>query len=330
MTPRWVFSLAGLAGLALPAGAAADLPEVVDRAAGSVVGIEVTPADVRPAALHRFGVGFVFDPNGHVVTTMATVGGAEAVQVRLDDGRRVDARVVGTDPVFGIAVLEVGTRAPAFPLGRADLARLGEPVAAVTRAADGRVVVRAGILSARGGAGGASPVLDDDLHVDFDLDPSFAGAPLLDAAGRVLGLCTGRATPPPGPARRRGAAGIRMVLGTRLTAIPVDAISEAVRQIVERGHVDWPWLGLVVQEAPVSGGAARVEVATLPPGSPAATGGVAPGDLVVSIDGRRVRRIADVQRAVLARRIGQHVALIVERGGRSQTLDLVVQARPGP
>jgi S1-C subfamily serine protease len=335
---RNVLSLVSLAALAVPASAAADLPEVVDRAAGSVVGIEVAPADVRPAALNRSGVGFVVDQNGHVVTTAAVVGGAETVRVRLDDGRRLDARVVGVDTAFGVAVIELAARPPAFPLGRADLARLGEPVATVTRAGDGRVAVRAGILSARGGRG--APVLDDHLQVDFDLDASFLGAPLLDGAGRVLGLFTVRAgTPPhpnelrssgtPGPPRRRGVTDLG---ATRLAAVPMDVVSEAVRQILERGHVDWPWLGMALQEVAPSGagGVARVEVVAADPGSPAAAGGVAPGDLVLSVDGRRVRRVADVQRAILLRRAGQHVTLVVERSGQSQTLDVVAQARPGP
>lgn len=327
MIPRRnVLSLVCLAAVAAPRPAAGDLPEVVDRASGSVVGIEVAPADVRPPALNRFGVGFVVDPGGHVVTTAAIVGGARTVRVRLDDGRRLDARVVGVDLAFDLAVLELAAaRPPAFPLGRADLARLGEPVATVTRASDGRVVVRSGVLSARGGR--AAPILDDDLQPDFDLDPTFLGAPLLDGAGRVLGLLTARPAPALGPPRRR----VPVPGALRLAAVPIDVVSEAVRQILERGHVDWPWLGMAVQEVPPSGagGVARLAVFAVDPGSPAAAAAVAPGDLVLSLDGRRVRRIADVQRAVLARRVGQHLSVVIERAGQSQTLDLVAQARPG-
>jgi putative serine protease PepD len=322
------FSLLGVAALAAGRPAAADLPEVVDRAAGSVLLVEVTPADARPPALDRTGPGFVIDPNGHVVTASALVSGARAVRVRTEDGRRVDARVIGADETFGLAVLGVEGRPSSFPLGRADLARLGEPVSSVTRTPDGRLSARAGVLSSRGGTGSA--VIDDDLTVDFPLDDTFVGAPLLDAAGRVLGMFTVRPqpAPPAGPTRRGRAVAITIVRGrvdTVLAAVPIDVVSEAVRQILERGRVDWPWVGVTLR---MTGG--RVEVATVAPGAAAGTAGVAGGDVVTTVDGRRVRTVADVQRAILIRRVGQRVSFVVERAGQSRTFDLVLEARPRP
>ena len=308
-----------------PAIVGASLPEIVDRASGSVVAIEVRPADARPPVLNRFGVGMVFDPTGHVVTTASLIVGAQTIVVRLEDGRQLPARVLGTDAAFDLAVLEVAARPPALPLGRGDLARLGESVSAITRTPDGNVIVRTGILSARGGIGAL--LLDDDLVPDPALDLRFAGAPLLDAGGRALGLVAVRSPGlPTPPSTRRGpsVARSRAAPAPQAAAVPIDIVGEAVRQILERGQVDWPWLGLGLRSAPGS----RLEVAATEPGSPAAGAGLAEGDVVVSLDGRRVRSIADVQRIVLTRRIGQRMMLLTSRGGAPRSVEVVTQARP--
>jgi len=329
LSPSLRCILVVLATVVAPAAARASLPEIVDRAAGSVVSLEVAPAGARAAGGHRFGAGWVFDPAGHIVSSAKLVGGASSVVVRLQDGRQLPARVLGTDAAFDLAVLDAGARLPALPIGRGDLARLGESVSAITRTADGNVVVRAGILSARGGTG--APLLDDDLLPDPALDGSFVGAPLLDGAGRALGLVALRAPARPATAPRRalGAAAFAR-LGSAseppLAAVPVDVVSEAVRQILDGGHVQWPWLGLGLRTAADN----RLEVASTEPASPAAGADLAPGDVVVSLQGRRVRSIADVQRIVLTHRVGSSMALVTSRGGATRSVDVVTQAHPGP
>jgi putative serine protease PepD len=230
LTTAWLGGPAPVAVPALPraAGVAPASPAaggIADVAAGvlpSVVSVEV-----RSASGSATGSGFVVDGLGHVVTNAHVVSGARQVQLALSDGRRLAAETVGADPASDIAVLRVvGAPAPPpLPLGRSADLRVGDTVLAVGSPLGLSGSVTAGIVSAVDraadiGSGAAAPA----VQTDASINPGNSGGPLVDAAGRVVGVNTAIATIGP----RSGNIGIGF-------AIPVDrAVAVAERIIAAR------------------------------------------------------------------------------------------------
>ena len=205
---------------ALPGGSIADVAAVV---LPSVVSVEV-----RRTGATGTGSGFVLDALGHVVTNAHVVSEAGQVQLALPDGRRVVAETVGSDPASDIAVLRVvGTPVPPpLPLGRSADLRVGDTVLAVGSPLGLSGSVTAGIVSAvdRVAELGAAGLPQPAVQTDASINPGNSGGPLVDTAGRVVGVNTAIATLGP----RSGSIGIGF-------AIPVDrAVAVAERLIAAR------------------------------------------------------------------------------------------------
>ena len=189
--------------------AAALLPSVVDISAGS-----------------GRGSGFAIDDDGHVMTNSHVVEGFSRVQVRMTDGRRTAARVVGTDPTTDVAVLEVaGSPPPAATLGVSTGLRIGQPVIAVGAPLGLTSTVTAGIVSATERTARLGPGLSSELplvQTDASINPGNSGGPLANLDGQVVGMNTAIATVG-GP--EAGSIGIGF-------AIPIDRAATVARQII--------------------------------------------------------------------------------------------------
>lgn len=276
-----------------------------------------------PRAAKALGSGFLVDAEGHVVTNNHVVEGATKVVVTLEDGRELEARVVGRDPRTDVAVLKVeaGKPLPFLALGDSDKARPGDWVVAVGNPFGLGGTVTAGILSARGRDIGAGPY-DDFLQVDAPINHGNSGGPLFGLDGSVIGVNTAIFSP------SGGSVGIGF-------AIPANVVKQVVAELEAHGRMERGYIGLVSQPVtPEMAAALKLPqqqgalVAELEPGAPAAKAGLKPGDVITAVNGGAVSDPRGLARQVAALRPGTEATLAVRRDGAEQTLRLTTAALP--
>ena len=277
------------------------------------------------------GSGFVWDEDGHVVTNYHVVQGAQRAMVRLADHSEWPARPVGFDADHDVAVLRIeapGDRLRPLPRGTSRDLRVGQYTMAIGNPFGLDQTLTTGVISAlnrRIRAQNGRPI-QGVIQTDAAINPGNSGGPLLDSAGRVIGINTAILAP----------EGSYVGIGF---AVPVDTVNRAVPQLISTGRVTRPGIGVslaqerIVRELGLEG-ALVVDVS---PGSAAERAGLAPtrrdssgrivlGDLIVAIDGHPVTTVDDLTLQLEQRQIGQDIRLTVERNGRRRDLDVRVQA----
>lgn len=279
------------------------------------------------------GTGWLWDRLGHVVTNAHVVEGAAAAAVRLADGRSFPARLVGAAPAHDLAVLRIdltGARPAPLPLGTSADLSVGQGVLAIGNPFGLDFTLTTGIVSALGrelpGRGGRP--IRDLIQTDAAINPGNSGGPLIDSAGRVIGVNTAIFSP------SGASAGIGF-------AVPVDTVARVVPEIIRTGRYAPPVIGVHVDAAldrlAARRGVVGAVVLGVEPGSPAAEAGLAPartapggaltiGDVITAVDGAPVGSAADLLGALADRRPGEEVRLGVERGGRGRELTLRLAA----
>ena len=330
--------------------------DIYDRSKSGVVQINSTtivqpqadpffPFQPAPQRQEGLGSGFVIDKDGHVVTNNHVVQGADEVSISFTNRDRVRAKVVGVDPATDLAVLkiDVGSRAlTPLPLGNSSAVGVGDPVVAIGNPFGLQRTVTAGIVSALGRPlsepGGVR--LDGLIQTDAALNAGNSGGPLLDAAGRVIGVNTAILT---GNSIERGNVGIGF-------AVPVDTVKEVTGDLIEHGRVDRPYIGVTVLpidarlsqlfRLPVRSGLLVQEVAA---GSPARGAGlhggttrvvvagesyVLGGDVIVAVDGTPVATLDGLRNALEDHQPGDTVKLRIRRGGDERDLDVKLGRQP--
>jgi serine protease Do len=268
--------------------------------------------------------GFIIAPDGYILTNNHVVDGATRVQVRLDDGRELPARVAGRDPQTDLALLKVAAASlPVIPLGDSSAVQVGEPVMAVGNPFGLEQTVTTGIVSATGRVIGEGPY-DDFIQTDASINPGNSGGPLINARGEAVGVNTAIVS------RSGGSVGIGF-------AVPVHLAKFVIPQLAEKGHVERGWLGVSAQpltrELAASLGLSRTEgalVSQVVEGSPAAAAGVRRGDVIVEVDGRKVSRTTTLSLLVAAAPIGKDLKVSVLRDGKAVTLSARVARREQP
>jgi S1-C subfamily serine protease len=257
------------------------------------------------------GTGFAV-AGGRIVTNHHVVADAERVAVHLA-GRRVRARVVGSDAGTDLAILRLpprrARRLATLPLGNSAGVRPGDTAVALGNPYGLRRTVTAGVVSAVGRritAPDGSPIRDV-IQTDAAINPGNSGGPLLDVEGRVIGVI----------AQSRGDG-----LGF---AVPVDTLRRVAPQLVRHGEVRRAYLGVTTTAA--RGGARVVDTA---PGAPAARAGLRDGDVIVSVAGERVGGPAALAEEIERRRPGRRVLIELRRGSRTRSLEVELGRRPSP
>ena len=289
------------------------------------------------------GSGFVISKDGYVVTNAHVVEGSEDVRVRFGasaDRESVDARVVGGDPSTDIAVLKVDgvPRRDLRPLALGDSGkvRVGDPAIAIGNPFGFDQTVTTGIVSAlqRQIPAPNNFSIDDVIQTDASVNPGNSGGPLLDAAGRVIGVNSQIAT-----GGSQGSVGIGF-------AVPSNTVKEVVPKLQEDGKIERPYIGVVTApltdlsrdlNLPVEQGALVQDVQ---PGSPAAKAGLRAGrtrtdegltlggDIIVKVAGRDVRNPEDVAGAIENKKPGETIEIEFLRGRNRETVDLTLAPRP--
>lgn len=266
------------------------------------------------------GSGFLVSPEGHVITNHHVVQGARGVEVRLHDGRRLAARVLGSDARTDLAVLKVDGVAdlPVMRLGDSDALQVGELVMALGNPFGLEESVTLGIVSRKPARSSAAGPGFQFIQTDAAVNPGNSGGPLVNMAGEVVGVNSA--------ATSRGSIGF---------AIPSRVVQAVAPVLAAQGKMTWGWLGVTISDieeepaaapgAPLEGGALVREVR---PDEPAARGGVKPGDVVVEVDGKPVREPRDLQQIVAGLAPGRAIPLAVLRDGRRETLTVQIGEAP--
>ena len=275
------------------------------------------------------GSGFIIDAAGFIVTNNHVVDGATRVMVKLEDGRELQARVVGRDSRTDVALLkiEAGAPLPFVALGDSDQAQPGDWVVAMGNPYGLSGTVTTGVVSATGRDIGAGPY-DDFIQVDAPINQGNSGGPLFARDGGVIGVNTAIFSP------TGGSVGIGF-------AVPSNMVKRVVVELREKGQVERGFLGVSTQpvntamaaalKLPAKGAEAPqgALVAGVENDSPAAKAGLKPGDVVTALDGKAVRNPRDLARSVADLRPGAKADLKLWRDGAEASLRVDIAAQPG-
>ena len=311
-----------------------------EQARDSVVFIATTERVVNPWTRNALqvprgtGSGFLWDRLGHVVTNDHVVAGASGAVVRLADGRAFNAVLVGTSPAHDLAVLRIGVgtgRPEPLPIGTSHDLRVGQKVFAIGNPFGLDWTLTTGIISAlnRELPSETGAVIERLIQTDAAINPGNSGGPLLDSAGRLIGVNTAIFSP------SGASAGIGF-------AVPVDTVNRVVPQLIAQRRYIRPSLGIRVEEQLNAALSARfgiegVFVLEVEPGSAAERAGLRParlgrdsgfqtGDVLVEIEGRQLRRVADLLAALDQRAPGDTVRLAILRDGRRVEISATLEA----
>jgi S1-C subfamily serine protease len=320
-----------------------DAPGVVYVQARSVQ-TQPSPFDLFPHAEENLstGSGFVLDEHGNLLTNAHVVSGATEVRVTVSDQRTVEARVVGKDEDTDLAVLNIdpaGLDLRPLELGDSSTVHVGDPTVAIGNPFGLDRTLTTGVVSAKQrripAPNGFS--IENVIQTDAAINPGNSGGPLIDAAGRVIGVNSQIAT----AEGSSGSVGIGF-------AVPIDTAKVVIPQLVRDHRVSRAYMGIAGRPVdgsivPLTGDAkAGVLVERAFAGGPAERAGIragdvaqasadaplAGGDVVVAIDGSPVRTMDDVTSLVARHRPGDGVAVELLRDGRRITVEVVLQERP--
>ena len=300
---------------------------IFETVAPSVVQVVAAPRGGRQAASEESsssGTGFVWDAAGHVVTNDHVVANGGSLVVRLASGEVLPATVVGQAPNYDLAVLRLqhrgGLPAP-IAVGRSADLKVGQAAFAIGNPFGLDQSLTMGVISAlkrRLPTSGGREVADV-IQTDAAINPGNSGGPLLDSAGRLIGVNTAIFSP----------SGANAGIGF---AIPVDVVNRVVPELIRDGRVPTPGIGILAADETLATrlGVTGVIVADVVPGSPADQAGlrgVDPragviGDIIVGVGDRPVRKLSDLTDLLEQAGVGKTVALNVLRDNRSRSINV--------
>ena len=292
----------------------------VDEIGPAVVNIEVKAANNRRAGS---GSGFIFTPDGFIITNSHVVHDAAAIDVHLADGRKLAAHLIGDDPATDIAVIRID--APLHETADLAWARLGDSgelkvgqlVVAVGNPLGFAATVTAGVVSslARSFRSTTGRLIDNVIQTDAALNPGNSGGPLVNSRGEVVGVNT---------------AIIPMAQGICF-AIPSNTAQFVAIRLMRDGRVKRSYIGVGGQNVPLQRRVVRyhklhadtaVMATHVEPTSPAAVAGLRPGDAIVDFCGQTVSAIDDLHRVLTEDKVGAACALTILRGVEKLTLSI--------
>jgi S1-C subfamily serine protease len=283
---------------------------------------ELNPQEVPEGT----GSGFVWDKGGHVVTNFHVIKDADAAQVTLEDGSTYRARLVGGTPEKDMAVLRIDapqSKLQPIEIGQSENLQVGQMAFAIGNPFGLDHTLTTGVISALGRqitAVDRHTPIKGVIQTDAAINPGNSGGPLLDSAGRLIGMNTAIYS------ESGSSAGIGF-------AIPVDEINRVVPQLIKNGKVTRPGLGVQLATDQLAGhfGVTGALIIRVIPGSPAQKAGLRPtrkgpngrihlGDIIVAVDGKPVKKVNDFFNLLNDHQAGDTVTLTVERDG--QTTDV--------
>jgi S1-C subfamily serine protease len=319
--------------------------EIFEKSKGSVVFITTRARviDFWTRNVHSVprgtGSGVIWDEHGHVVTNMHVIAGAADATVQLNDGRSYSAGLVGISPAHDLAVLRIRVPLDAptpVPIGTSADLRVGQKVYAIGNPFGLDWTLTTGIVSAldRSLPGEDGSIIAHLIQTDAAINPGNSGGPLLDSAGRLIGINTAIFSP----------SGANAGVGF---AVPVDTVNRVVPQLIASGRYAPPSLGIEVDESLNRAlmhelGLQGVAVLRVAPGSSAHEAGlrgvrvieetnqIVPGDVILAVDGDAVDSVAQLLSRLDDKQVGDAVRLSVWRDGNTIDVTVALQASGEP
>ena len=280
------------------------------------------------------GSGFIWDEFGHVVTNYHVIEDASAATVRLANGKDYPATLVGASQLHDIAVLQIKISqkySPPLPIGTSHDLKVGQDVYAIGNPFGLDWTLTNGIVSAldRSLTEENGNTVEHLIQTNAAINPGNSGGPLLDSAGRLIGINTAIYSP----------SGANAGIGF---AVPVDTVNRVVPQLISRGKYTRPVIGIEIDEdinrrMTAIMGIKGVVILNVPRGSPAAAAGlkgvvatrdgsIIPGDIITSIEGKPVDSVSKLAARLDDFRVGDKITLTVMRDGKSREVRVILQA----
>jgi S1-C subfamily serine protease len=289
----------------------------VERISPSVVNIEVHQAvpgtgrtrSGEPRERRGGGSGFIFTPDGLILTNSHVVHDANRIEVTIADGRRLPARTIGDDPATDLAVIQIdGTGLTAATLGDSQALRVGQLVIAIGNPYGFQSTVTAGVVSALGRSlrSYSGRLIEDVIQTDASLNPGNSGGPLVASDGRVVGVNTATILP---------AQGICFAIG-------INTAKFVASRLLRDGRIRRSYIGVSAQTVPVHRRVVRfydlpkemgAVVVGVEENSPAKRAGLREGDIIVALEGQPVAGVDDLHRLLTDLRVSMSCSLTVLR-----------------
>jgi serine protease Do len=268
----------------------------------------------QPHKINSLGSGFIIDTSGIVVTNNHVIADADEINVILNDGTKIRAEVMGRDKKTDLAVLKFKPEKPliAVKFGDSDKLRLGEWVVAIGNPFSLGGTVTAGIVSARNRDINSGPY-DNYIQTDAAINRGNSGGPLFNLDGEVIGVNTAIISP------SGGSIGIGF-------AVPSKTVAGVVEQLRQFGETRRGWLGVRIQQVTDEiGESLNIKpprgalIAGIDDKGPAKPAGIEPGDVIIKFDGKDIKEMKDLPRAVADTAVGKAVDVLIIRKGKEET-----------
>jgi len=331
---RWLGSVALLAALAIPAFGQSEsrrspIVEAVAKARPSVVSISsekraaspsrwpFSPEESQRPRVSGMGTGVIIDERGYILTNQHVVDQVQGIEVQLDDGTTLTAKVLQQDVGRDLAMLKIEAGRPlaAMAIGCSADLMVGETVITIGNAFGYEGTTSVGIVSALN----RNVTLSDDqiyrnlIQTDAGINPGNSGGPLINVDGELIGVNV---------ATRAGAQGIGF-------ALPIDDVKQIAAEMISTRRLAGTWHGLISGERRIKG-RRQVMLADVQAGSPAEIAGLKAGDEIVRVGDLAIATPLDIERALLDARPGQRRPLVVNRDGHEQSIEIELAALPKP
>ena len=301
-----------------------------EKISPSVAKIEVTQTAGRarngePRERQGGGSGFVFTPDGLVLTNSHVVHGASKIALSLPDGRHFHAHLIGEDPATDLAVVQIDAGADALGLTVAELGdsqklRVGQLAIAIGNPYGFQYTVTAGVVSALGRSlrSYSGRLIDDVIQTDASLNPGNSGGPLVSSDGQVIGVNT---------ATIMGAQGLCFAIG-------INTAKFVATRLLQQGRIRRAYIGVEAQNAPLHRRIVRFYdlpketgaiVIAAEDGSPAQKAGLREGDVIIAFGGQPIAGVDDLHRLLTDAQVGAKNAITVIRRAERLQLEIVPQ-----
>ena len=283
------------------------------------------PPDEEPSS--SLGSGVLVSPEGIILTNHHVINDADEIDVALSDGRKVKAKIIGSDPDTDIAVLKIEAKQlpPPITLGKMDSVHIGDVVLAIGNPFGVGQTVTSGIVSAMGRDHVGINTFENFIQTDAAINPGNSGGALIDTRGNLIGINTAIFS------NNGGSMGIGF-------AIPVNLAKQVMEAILKNGSVTRGWIGVEPQNLSkelseslgLPGNTVGVLLSGVLEGGPAARGGVKPGDVLTAVNGDKTKDVKQLLNQIAQISPGNDATLSVVRKGKEAVLTVQTGKRPKP
>ena len=277
--------------------------------------------------ISSLGSGVLVSPEGIILTNHHVINDADEIDVALADGRKVKAKVVGSDPETDIAVLKIEAKQLPTPitLGKIESVRVGDVVLAIGNPFGVGQTVTSGIVSAMGRDHVGINTFENFIQTDAAINPGNSGGALIDTRGNLIGINTAIFS------NNGGSMGIGF-------AIPVNLAKQVMESILKNGSVTRGWIGVEPQNLSkelseslgLPGNTEGVLISGVLEGGPAARGGVKPGDVLTTVNGNKIKDVKQLLNQIAQIGPGNEASLRIFRKDKELELKIQTGKRPKP